>query len=197
MKTPLQGFLLLLLAMSGIASAAEPGERVIVVPIEKAPPVVPLFFSAAAEVVARVGLETVTSEQWITYRIHQGTPEVLTLALGGAGELVSVSGDGLRDWSLRMADDGSRFLDVRPLIAEGEPVTSLRLLVETRLEIENGTASLLLPGVGPANGLSLAVTLIENSGADLRVVKADGLAPLEAAAGQRFLGHGEGMGCST
>ncbi len=75
------------------------------IPWTKAPKEAPVFFSAAAEVNAQVGLETVTSEQKITFRIHQGKVETLTLGLSGAGEVTEVTGAGLRDWSVRVADE--------------------------------------------------------------------------------------------
>ncbi len=183
-------FALLFLALTTLCFGQEPDDRVILVPLGKAPKEAPLFFSAAADVKAQVGLTSVTTDQQIEFKIHQGKPETLTLALTGAGEVLSVTGPGLLDWSVRVAEDGSRFLDVRPVLVEGTPLTTLQVQVKTRLKMEKDTASLLLPGPGPATGFSVAIAVATDPGVDLRLLKADGLFPVDAANGRKFLGYG-------
>lgn len=178
----------LLLVITGVCLAQEPSDRVVILPIEKAPKEAPLFFSATAEVDARANLSEITGEQRLAYHIHQGKPETLTLGLSGAGDVLSVTGEGLRDWSVRVAEDGSRFLDVRPTLTEGEPVTDLKVVVKTRLKIEKNSASLLLPTPGSAAGFSLALKITADAGVDLRVVKADGLSPVRAEGFHQFIG---------
>ncbi|MES2920067.1 MAG: hypothetical protein V4819_00870, partial [Verrucomicrobiota bacterium] len=181
---------LLLIALATLCFGQEPDDRVILVPLGKAPKEAPLFFSASADVKAQANLSAVTSEQTIDYKIHQGKPETLTLALTGEGEVLSVAGQGLRDWSVRVAEDGSRFLDVRPVLVEGTPLTTLQVQVKTRLKIDKHSATLLLPGPGPATGFSLTVTLNTDPSVELRVSKADGLVPVDATKGRKFLGYG-------
>ncbi len=178
----------LLIAIAGFTAAQESDDRVVLVPLGKAPKEAPLFYSATAEVNARFGLSSVTSEQQIDFKIHQGKPETLTLALSGEGEVLSVDGGGLRDWSVRVAEDGSRFLDVRPVLAEGTPLTEFGVLVKTRLKGSKHAATLLLPGPGPANGFSLSVVLNADPNVELRVLKAEGLAPVDVTQGFKFLG---------
>lgn len=178
----------LFLALAVHGYAQEPDDRIILVPFNKAPKEVPLFFSATVDVRARIGLETVTTEQDIRFKIHQGKPETLTLALSGAGEVLSVTGQNLRDWSLRVAEDGSRHLDVRPVISDGEPLAALEIQAKTSLRVEKGAASLLLPGPGPATGFSLTLAISANAGTDLRVLKADSLVPVGASKDRKFLG---------
>ena len=115
----------LLIALTGICLAQEPEERVVLVPLGKAAKEAPLFFSATADVKAQVGLSFVTTDQQIDFKIHQGKPETLTLSLNGAGEVVSVTGQGLRDWAMRVTEDGSHFLDVRPVIDVANPLSNL------------------------------------------------------------------------
>ncbi|HSP42888.1 MAG TPA: hypothetical protein VLO11_08460, partial [Luteolibacter sp.] len=98
--------ILFLTALTLVAQETE--ERMVLVPWAKAPKEAPLFFSATARVNATVGLDAVTTEQAIDFRIHQGKSGALTLALRGEGEVTQVTGEGLRDWSLRVAEDGSR-----------------------------------------------------------------------------------------
>ena len=179
----------LLIALATFTFAQEADERVVLVPLGKAPKEVPLFFSATADVKAQVGLSSVTSQQQIDFKIHQGKPETLTLALIGEGEVVSVSGESLRDWSVRVAEDGSRFLDVRPVLSSETPLTTLQVQVETQLKGSKHSATLLLPGPGPATGFSLAVALNPDPSVDLRILKADGLVPVEAPQGFKFLGN--------
>lgn len=182
--------LLALLLLAPFLHAQE-DERVVLVHLEKPPKEAPLFFSAAVEVAAKVGLTDITLVQEIAYKIHQGKAETLSLALRGPGEVVSVAGDGVKDWSVRETGEGLRFLDVRPVPTEGEePLKELRVRVETRLEFESGTTGLLLPGPGEATGFSLAVKLTTESGVDLRVTKVDGLLPVADSEGRKFVGKG-------
>jgi hypothetical protein len=183
--------LVIALALVGQLPAQDSDERVVLVPWSKAPKEAPLFFSATAEVNARVGLETVTSEQKIQFRIHQGKAETLTLALNGAGEITEVTGAGLRDWSLRVAENGARFLDIRPALVEAKlPTDVLEVLVKTRLKVEREVAGLVLPGPGSATGFSLTASIAVDPGVDLRVTQADGLIPVEGALNRKFVATG-------
>ncbi len=168
--------------------AQDPQERIVLVPFNNAPKEIPLFFSATANVTSEVKLDTLTSEQRLHFTIHQGKPETLTLALTGAGDVTAVAGAGLRDWAVRVADDGARFLDIRPTLADDTKLTDLEVTVQTRLKLENGAGTLLLPSPGPATGFSLSIDLTSAPGVDLRVVKADGLSPVTGGNGRGFLG---------
>ena len=144
--------------------AVESDERVMLIPWTKAPKESPVFFSATAEVKARVGLESITSEQKISYRVHQGKAETLTLGLSGAGEVTEVTGTGLRDWSVRVAADGKRFLDLRPNELNGIFPTELEVLVKTRQKIVQESAALLLPAPADATGFSISIRLAADPG---------------------------------
>lgn len=105
----------------------------------------------------------------------------------------SVTGEGLRDWSVRFGEGGARFLDVRPILQPGTDLTNFRVQVKTRLKIGRDAASLLLPGPGPATGFSLAVTAATDPGVELRVVKADGLMPVGDTKPRKFVGYGSAV----
>ncbi|MES2476688.1 MAG: hypothetical protein V4640_12965 [Verrucomicrobiota bacterium] len=182
--------LLALLLLAPFLHAQEENERVVLVPLGKAPKEVPLFFSATVDVVAKVGLKNISSVHEIVCTIHQGKAETLSLALTGRGEVISVVGEGLKDWSVRETGEGTRFLDVRPIPVEGDARRELRVRVETFTQIEQGMADLLLPGPGEATGFALAVSLTKEVGVDLRVTQAEGLLPLEDGGGSRFVGKG-------
>ncbi len=177
-----------LITLMGISLAQEPTDRVVILPIEKAPKEAPLFFSATAEVDAKASLFEITGEQRLSFHIHQGKPETLTLGLSGEGEVADVTGDGLRDWSVRVTEDGSRFLDLRPTLIDGKGPTDLNVVVITRQKIERNAASLLLPTPSVATGFSIALKVTTDTGVDLRVVKAEGLAPVRDADSHQFIG---------
>ena len=59
----------------------------------------PLFFSAATFVTATAGISKTSTIQDITYIIHQGIPETLTLPISSR-IIDSLVGENLRDWSV-------------------------------------------------------------------------------------------------
>ncbi len=181
------------MALTCFATAQDTEERIVVVPLGKPVKEAPLFYSATADVLAKVSLIQISSEQKIDFRILQGKPETLSLGLTGAGEVMSVTGDGLRDWSVRVAADGIRFLDIRPVIEEGKSPLELHVMVKTKLDFAKGVGSLLLPAPGPATGFSMSLSVIPDPGVDLRVTKADGLAPVTAKTGKQFLSNGAAL----
>jgi hypothetical protein len=190
-------YLALLFAQLGFCQEIkEPMPPMVLMPWQPATKEAPLFFSATAEVTARVGLADVTSEQQLALRVHQGRPELLSLGLSGAGEILAVTGDGLRDWSVRVDATGTRFLDLRPLLPEGKDAKlpgELKVLVKTRFvfaDAAGGTVALVLPTPGAATALNLSLTITADSGVDQRVTKADGLVPVEAQEGRKFVGSG-------
>jgi hypothetical protein len=183
MKTALTVFI----ALVTIAFAQEPDPRIVILPVQPPQKEVPLFFSAVAEVKAQASLETISSVQQLNFTIYQGTPETLTLGLNGDGEVLSATGANLRDWAVRVDEKGARFLDIRPILTPEKPLTNLQIEIKTQLK---GTQSLLLPSPGLATGFSLHIHLAHDSGTDLRVVKAQGLVPVESKNGNQFYGDG-------
>ncbi|RYD23460.1 MAG: hypothetical protein EOP88_04115 [Verrucomicrobiaceae bacterium] len=187
---------LLLSALTLLSPAQEPDKRFVVVPLTDltgAPPKpVPLFFSATATVTATIGLESTTTQQVLDFTIHQGKPETLTLALTGTGEIESLTGEALKDWSVRIGTDGTRFLDIRPAFDPEQPPATVSVTVKTRAKAGKEPAALLLPAPAAATGFALKVDLSGESGAALRITRADGLVPLDSTEKQlrRFLGYG-------
>ncbi len=91
---------------------------------------------------------------------------------------------------MRVAADGTRFLDVRPVIADPKnPPTSLSVSVRTEHPAK-GNSALLLPNPGEATGFALDITLSPVDGVELRVTNANGLSPLESGAPRKFLATG-------
>ncbi len=176
--------LLTLLTLTTFAFSQQ--ERIIIVP-DKVEKPVPLFFSATAEISATASVKETLSTQNISFTIHQGIPETLTLGLSGLGEITSVTGDGLRDWSVRIAKDGSRFLDVRPTIAdEKNPPKSLTIQLTTKFP-NKIASSLLLPTPASATGFSAKINLVSASGTEIRLTETTGLSPIEAKNSHSFI----------
>ncbi len=167
------------------------GEPLVLVPLGKMPAEVALMFSVEAEVGARISQEEVSTRQRLKFRVHQGRPERLSVELSGPGEMVEASGDSLRDWSVRTAPDGRRFLDLRPEIpTEGPPPESMEVTVATRHRGWSGEAAVVLPAPGEATGFALSLSVEAERGVDLRLVRAEGLSAVENAGGRGFLATG-------
>lgn len=181
--------LLALIFAAGVSHAESPAdEGVVLVPVSKVPKEAPLFYSAEASVRARVDLDSVASTQEIRFKIHQGKADLLTLSLSGQGEVANVTGEGLRDWSVRVAPDGGRFLDIRPVQGEEKRPEAFNVTVATHRKVENGLASLLLPGPGPAAGFTLSVVMETENGAEVRPTVVNGLVPVDGSKGKKFVG---------
>lgn len=183
---------------SSLSAALDGGEGHLVVEARGVPPPVPVFFSAVADETFTFGSTDVRGEAHVRIHVVQGHPELLTLGLSGDGEVVAVTGQGLRDWSVRRAagaDASRRFLDLRP---SRDACADLDLTVQTRLAAPDipGTAAPLLLGPGDAVGFSVTVNLVPSQGVDLSIAAqqgmelvGDGTAPLRMmASGEASLG---------
>ncbi|MBN8457192.1 MAG: hypothetical protein J0M04_05055 [Verrucomicrobia bacterium] len=174
--------------------AQETKDPVVLVPWQPVTKEAPLFFSATAAVKLKPGLTEVTGTQDITFRIHQGKPETLTLALGGAGEVTSVTGEGIRDWSVRVAADGARFLDLRPVLPEAKNAPlpqEIKITLTTRMPLAAGATSVLLPRRGPATSLAIDLTIERDPTIETRVTAVEGLVPVAGRDAMGFVGTGD------
>ena len=169
-----------------LCSAFAQQDRIILVPENTEKPA-PLFFSAAADISATASTTETISTQRITYTIVQGIPKTLSLSLTGSGEVTSVTGEGLQDWSVRVAKDGSRFLDVRPIIADEKNPPKTFTIQLTTNEKSEGNSALLIPGPGSASGFSASIALNPSPGTELRVTEATGLFPIESGTTRHYL----------
>ncbi|BCU76186.1 hypothetical protein [Luteolibacter sp. LG18] len=180
--------LLLAIAAAQDEARVDVGDGVALVPVEKIQKPAPLFFSAAATATTRIGLDSADSRFELTFKILQGKAETLSLALQGKGEVTAVTGEHLKDWSVRTEADGSRHLDLHP---DPEAVTdtwAVQVTAKSDLRNSRGDAAVLLPGPGKASGFTLLATLEPAADVDLRVLKAEGLVPVEGGNGRKFQG---------
>jgi hypothetical protein len=174
-----------------ISTALKPDGGRIVIETSGLPPPAPLFFSATIDHMIRLGAAEITGEVKVKIQIVQGRPEVLSLGISGDGEIVSVVGKGLRDWSVRQGTGetgGKRFLDVRPLLAAGIPEPKeLELVVQTRQRkpVVPGAVGILIITPGEAVGFASKITLAPDATVDFRVIAATGMVPLGEPSGTR------------
>ena len=176
--------LLILLALAFPLAAQQ--DRIILVP-EKTEKPAPLFFSAATFVTATAGISKTSTIQDITYIIHQGIPETLTLPITGPGIIDSLVGENLRDWSVRSGENGARFLDVRPLIPDEKNLPkTLSVRLRTTHEAK-GQSAVVLPAPGTATGFSLTMILQAEPGAEIRVTNTTGFSPVESTANREYI----------
>jgi hypothetical protein len=158
-----------------------PGGGRITIEAPTPPPPAPLFFTAKAEQNVRLGVAEIAGEIKLTLRIVQGRPEVLTLGLSGDGEVVSVSGAGLRDWAVRRGTGGAaakRFLDLRPVLTEGQDgPRALELVVRTQLKEPTipGRLAVLVVTPGDAVGFDSLGRLLPEATLEARLVQASGI----------------------
>jgi len=165
-------------------------------------PKAPLFYSATVDNAVRINPSEVTGEMKIKLTILQGHPDVLTLGLSGSGEVVDVSGDGLRDWAVRQgtgASANARFLDLRPVLeAEKPDPKELDVTVHTRLVNPEtpGTFHVLIATPGDAVGFSSQIHLDAEVSLLLQVTDATGMMPYGPRTGPRanweFYSTGDG-----
>ncbi|HVU18881.1 MAG TPA: hypothetical protein VHD32_18395 [Candidatus Didemnitutus sp.] len=173
------------------------GDGHLVVEAHGVPPPPPTFFTASVDQTIDLHATGLEGDARIHLQLLQGRPETLTLALSGDGEIVSVLGSGLVDWSVRQTTSG-RLLDLRLARASGKiPLIAFDLVVRTKSASVTvpGRASLLLFGPGEATGFTSRIAVRGESGLDVAVAAARGLVAVEDPAAEpglkRFVANGE------
>ncbi|HVS54595.1 MAG TPA: hypothetical protein VHD62_19725 [Opitutaceae bacterium] len=165
----------------------------IVLEARTTPPPVPVFFSAKVDELVTISFAEIAGTIRLDLHVVQGRAETIALGLSGEGEIVDVTGDGLRDWSVRRAGD-QRFLDLHPQLPvvlpnaapAGPTPAELHLVAHTRLRkpAVPGSASVLI--VTPGEAVGFAATLkLQPENVDARVTDATGVLPVSDAAGAR------------
>jgi hypothetical protein len=155
------------------------------IPAAKVEKPAPLFFSATSSVVSKINMEEVDSRFDLSFKVLQGKPDKLTLSLHGEGEIRSVTGENLKDWSVRTDAEGARFLELHPTTVEG--VETFTVQAQAHAEVKAGSElPLLLPGAGSASGYRADIFLQPADEVDLKILKVDGLVPVEGGNQRRF-----------
>ena len=173
------------------------GDGVFIVPRDFALRTTPALFSVTADTKVQLFSDRIETETTLVYRQYQGNPDVMSIALQGKGEVTSVTGEQMKDWSIRVDATGQRFLDLRtigalPLEKLAPPAANQwTVIMKSKHRIDRAgsmTVDVLLPSAGAAVGFSQKVTIIEEGNAMARVIKAEGLSPVEHNKGKEFVG---------
>lgn len=166
-------------------------EKIVLVPVDKEKPV-PLFFSAETNTDLIAGIDRVQGAITAKLRVHQGRPEVMSLGLTGTGEVTSVAGEGLKTWTVRRESDGTRFLDLKPLLPDDPKAETAKEFLVTITTLHDDTKQafdLLLPAPGSAVGFSSTISLSGDGAAAATILAIEGLQTLKSENGaDRFSG---------
>ena len=173
----------------GIAAGQD--KEIVLVEVDKEKPV-PLFFSAETNTDITAGIDRVQGTITAKLRVHQGRPEVMSLGLTGTGEVTGVAGDGLKTWTVRRESDGTRFLDLKPLLPEDPKAETAKEFLVTINTLHDDTKQpfdLLLPAPGSAVGFSSTISLAGDGAAAAQVLVIEGLQAMKSENGaDRFSG---------
>ncbi|BDS07872.1 hypothetical protein NT6N_29120 [Oceaniferula spumae] len=164
------------------ASVDENGTGAVTLTAKGVLPKPKLFFNASVVSTTKLTSTEITQTSALSIKVLQGRPEILTLGLVGSGEIISVSGAGLADWSVRTSADGkNRYLDLTPTLAKGQPAPEVfKLTIKSRERINSLPARIQLLTMTPGNaaGFSLQMNVVKE-GLDAKVSKVTGMVPLE------------------
>lgn len=141
---------------------------------------VPVFFSAEARETVQVKPDGVSYQIGLSLKVIQGKAHLLSLGIGGAGELQNVSGEGLKAWSVRRVGE-ERFLDLQ--VDPKEERKEFKFVVQARIAKQELPASPDLLHLKAGKAVGFVSTVDVNIPAEIssRLVAADGFLPLESA----------------
>ena len=160
------------------AEVNEEGGR-IVVEAKGVRPRVPTWFSAEVSGIASVGPGKMDYEFTLRLKVLQGRARVLSLGLGGDGELHDVSGDGLKAWAVRRVGP-ERFLDLE--VVPDEKRKEFSFVVKARIVKQELPVEVSLLHLRPGSAVGFASTLDVRMPLEVssRLLAADGFLPLES-----------------
>ena len=141
----------------------------------------PLIHTLAVEHSVQVTAERIVHAIHATLDILHGDPREISLTIAGPGEITAVTGEGLRDWSIRREEGEVRTLVLRPRPSDKPPT---RLVIDIRAHRElkawgKAEPLLALAPAQPALG-SGYVKVESTSDLVVQAVEANGLQPLES-----------------
>lgn len=141
----------------------------------------PLIHSTSIEQGVRLTPTKLIHEFQVAFVILQGQPKEIPLALGGDGEIRSVRGEGLLDWSIRWGTNQTRYLVLR-FPKTDTPARQLRCAVTAETEVKalpvNIALLTLVPETPALFGGYLAVGT--DPAVSVELAKTTGLAPINA-----------------
>lgn len=165
------------------ATLAPDGGR-IVIQAQGMPAPAPVFFSANVEQAIQLSEAEIVNVSTVRIQVRQGRPTVFSLGLGGAGEVMEVTGRDLRDWAVRQERTGNevrRYLDVRPTDAAEGHELEFTVRVRVAKPALPGTTAVPLLTIGEAVGFGSRLVVQAAEAVDFRVTASPGLIPVEAS----------------
>lgn len=147
-----------------------------------------LIYTAALDHVVRITREKQLHTINASFDVLQGEPKEILLRISGEGEIKSVSGENLQDWSIRNETNGTRALVIRPRLGLARraddsvalPQVTVTIVAERGTQISARPQSLL--SFAPPNPALFTGSVRVEADAELSVVatNAVGLIPVEA-----------------
>jgi hypothetical protein len=144
----------------------------------------PLIYTVQSQARVQIEPKSVTQTCDLKARVFQGKFKELALALSGDGEVAQVTGENLRDWSIRVGAKGERALVIRPIEpgTNAPPLTNLAVSITVTQALRALPAALTPLTFSPENAMffdgQLEVKPAE--AVELAITKFTGLAPLRA-----------------
>ena len=135
-----------------------------------------MLFSAAVQETVQVTQGEVTYEIGVSLKVVQGKAKLLSLGLGGVGELHGVTGEGLTAWAVRRVGQ-ERFLDLQ--VDPAKDGKEFKFVVRGRIVKQElpATPDLLHLRAGNAVGFTSTVEVKIPVDISWRLVAADGFLP--------------------
>lgn len=162
-------------------SVQVPESGLLVVDAGRVPKLPAFMYALEVESVLVPKAEAIEQNLRVIAKVLQGKPDVVTLALHGDGDVISVDGTLVAGWATRSEPGagGKRWLDVRFQSVVPDQVIpgalEISVTLKTKVPSIPGEVTILLPGDAGAAGFSARVMLRPGEGVDARVLESDGL----------------------
>src|ERR1051325_10688534 len=146
-----------------------------------------LLYSTTLNQAVRITREKQIHNVTATFDVLQGEPKELTLAISGDGEIKTVTGEMLQDWSVRQETNGMRVLVLRPKRVEkkdkndlGWPTQLVVMITAERANQISANPQTLLSFAPPNPALFSGYLQLEvEQGLSVETTNIVGLTPLE------------------
>ena len=143
-----------------------------------------LIYSLQSQAQVHLEPKAITQTCELKAHIFQGKLQELILALRGDGEITQVTGENLKDWSLRVGAPGKRFLVIRPqdLGTNAPLLTNFTAVVSAKLPVEQLPLAFSPLSFTPEDALLYngSIELKPHEALDLSITNLTGLSALRS-----------------
>lgn len=139
-----------------------------------------LLFSSSLEHLMRISREKLAHSMTLNIEVLQGDAKELPFTITGDGEIKSVTGEALQDWSIRQETNGTRTLVLRPRKGD-KPITQLNVVITAERPLRTWTNPVQsLTIAPPQSALFSGYVKIEfSSELDVQPSDSSGVVPIE------------------